>query len=63
MIRGALPARCGCERGAMHVERASLLAEDAALRQAVRIFAATFGRSLPYAKDLRQMSLAGALAA
>jgi hypothetical protein len=29
----------------VHVERASLLAEDAALRQAVRIFATAFGRS------------------
>lgn len=37
--RGALPASCGRESCAVHVERAILLADDAALRHAVRILA------------------------
>ena len=35
----ALPASCGRESCAVHVERASLLAEDAALKHAVRMIA------------------------
>jgi hypothetical protein len=37
IARGALPASCGRDNCAVHVERASLLAEEAALKQAVRI--------------------------
>jgi hypothetical protein len=39
IARGEHPASCGRESWAVHVERASLLAEEAALRQAVRILA------------------------
>lgn len=39
IARGALPASCGRDSCAVHVERASLLAEEAALKQAVRILA------------------------
>lgn len=42
-MRGALPASCGRESCAVHVERAILLADEAALRHAVRILAVEIG--------------------
>lgn len=54
-----LPASSGRDNDAVHVERTILLAEDAALRQAVRIFATAIGRSASSTEELRPVGLAG----